>query len=163
VNWNDTFSCYESTTTVVIGKPSTGTIDVISSATEEVVGPRSGQRLRPRRQRRWGSSWSSEPEQRAVAGSFRRQKHACRGGRDHSRSRHSVGRQKVQAEFPITTIALNGVFGTTRGRTRHSLIIKEPIGVVGITLELPASPDVARWHPRSRRVAQCWKPASWRR
>jgi acyl-CoA reductase-like NAD-dependent aldehyde dehydrogenase len=126
--------------------PSTSdTIDVISSATEEIIGrvPRGSAADVDRavKAARAGfEQWSqASVEERAVwleklSGAMK-----TRVPQVAEAITHEVGTaigfaQKVQAEFPITNIALNAKFirdYELEEELGNSLIIKEPIGVVG--------------------------------
>jgi acyl-CoA reductase-like NAD-dependent aldehyde dehydrogenase len=127
-------------------KPSTTeTIDVISSATEEVIGrvPRGNAEEVNRAvaaARRAFDSWSrTPPDERAswlekLSGAMK-----TRVPQVAEAITHEVGTAigfstKVQAEYPIATIGLNGKFLREykfEEELGNSLIVKEPIGVVG--------------------------------
>ncbi len=126
--------------------PSTSdTIDVVSSATEEIIGrvPRGsvGDVDRAVKAARAGfERWSqTSAEERAnwlekLSGAMK-----TRVPQVAEAITHEVGTaigfaQKVQAEFPITNIALNAKFirdYPLEEELGNSLIIREPIGVVG--------------------------------
>ena len=126
--------------------PSTAdTIDVISSATEEVIGrvPRGSADDVDRavKAARAGfEHWSqASAEQRAVWLEKLSAAMKARVPQVAEAITHEVGTaigfaQKVQAEFPITNIALNAKFireYALEEELGNSLIVKEPIGVVG--------------------------------
>jgi len=126
--------------------PSTSdTIDVVSSATEEIIGrvPRGSVEDVDRavRAARTGfGHWSqASAEERAVwleklSGAMK-----TRVPQIAEAITHEVGTaigfaQKVQAEFPISNIALNAKFirdYTLEEELGNSIILKEPLGVVG--------------------------------
>jgi acyl-CoA reductase-like NAD-dependent aldehyde dehydrogenase len=126
--------------------PSSGdTIDVISSATEEVIGrvPRGTAEDVDRavKAARAGfERWSqSTPDERAAWLEKLSSAMKARVPQIAEAITHEVGTaigfaQKVQAEFPVTNIALNAQFLrelSFEEQLGNSLIVKEPLGVVG--------------------------------
>jgi acyl-CoA reductase-like NAD-dependent aldehyde dehydrogenase len=126
--------------------PSTSdTLDVISSATEEVIGrvPRGSADDvdRAAKAARAGfEQWSQmNAEERAVwleklSGAMKTRVPQVAEAISHEVGTAIGFAQKVQAEFPITNIALNAKFirdYRLEEELGNSLIIKEPIGVVG--------------------------------
>jgi acyl-CoA reductase-like NAD-dependent aldehyde dehydrogenase len=126
--------------------PSTSdTIDVISSATEDVIGrvPRGSVEDVDRavQAARAGFEHWSQASAEERAGWLEKLSDAMktRVPQVAEAITHEVGTaigfaQKVQAEFPITNIALNAKFirdYTLEEELGNSIIIKEPIGVVG--------------------------------
>ena len=127
-------------------KPTGGdSIDVISSATEEVIGrvPRgtTDDVDRAVKAARAGfERWSqTTPDERATWLEKLSSAMKTRVPQIAEAITHEVGTaigfaQKVQAEFPVTNIALNGQWVrdfSFEQQLGNSLIVKEPVGVVG--------------------------------
>jgi aldehyde dehydrogenase (NAD+) len=128
-------------------KPSTSdTVDVISSATEEAIGrvPRGSaedvNRAVHAARRAFDTQWSrTSAEERAawlekLGGAMK-----ARVPQAAEAIAHEVGTAigyatKVQVEFPVSMIAMNAKFlreATLEQELGNSLIVKEPLGVVG--------------------------------
>jgi acyl-CoA reductase-like NAD-dependent aldehyde dehydrogenase len=127
-------------------RPSTAdTIEVISSATEEVIGrvPRGTAddvEHAVKAARAGFESWShTTVEERAAWLDKLSSAMKARVPQVAEAIAHEVGTaigfaQKVQAEFPIANIALNGKFirdYTLEEELGNSLIVREPVGIVG--------------------------------
>jgi aldehyde dehydrogenase (NAD+) len=128
-------------------KPTTGdTLDVISSASEDVIGrvPRGTaedvDRAVKAARRAFEGDWSrSSREERAVWLEKLSAAMKARVPQIAEAIAHEVGTAignatRIQAEFPISAIALNAKFlreAKLEEELGNSLIIKEPIGVVG--------------------------------
>ena len=127
--------------------PSTAdTIDVVSSATEETIGrvprgtaddvDRAVKAARARRSMRWSQTSAEERAEwlEKLVGAMK-----ARVPQVAEAIAHEVGTAigfatKVQAEFPISMIALNAKFlrdYPLEEELGNSLVVKEPIGVVG--------------------------------
>lgn len=122
------------------------TIDVISSATEEVIGrvPRGTaedvDRAVKAARKAFESGWSSAPvEERAAWLEKLAAAMKTRVPKIAEAVAHEVGTAigyatRVQAEFPISMIAMNAKFVrefTFEEELGNSLVVKEPVGVVG--------------------------------
>lgn len=128
-------------------KPATGdTIDVISSATEEAIGrvPRGTaedvDRAVKAARKAFDTSWSlTTAEERASWLEKLSAAMKARVPQIAEAIAHEVGTAigyatKVQVEFPVSMIAMNAKFlreHTLEEELGNSLIVKEPIGVVG--------------------------------
>ena len=130
-----------------VWQPSTGTetIDVISSATEQVVGrvPRGTSDEVDRAveaARRGFESWSRMPvEERAqwlekLAAAMKGRVPTVAEAISHEVGTALAFSTKVQVEFPVMMIGMNARFLRSvklEEELGHSLVVKEPIGVVG--------------------------------
>jgi aldehyde dehydrogenase (NAD+) len=118
---------------------SSDTIDVISSATEEIIGrvPRGSADDVDRavKAARAGfEQWSQTSAEEKLSGAMKTRLPQVAEAITHEVGTAIGFAQKVQAEFPITNIALNAKFirdYKLEEELGNSLIIKEPIGVVG--------------------------------